>query len=155
MIASNNNFDIKLDDLNTTNGNLAENEADYNVSWQFNNANYGINIDRAWEYYSGEGVYLGVLDEGFDYSDPELSRKFRTDLDYNYVDNTDETLKNHNGHGTNVMKFAAGDINEHGSAGPAYNSELIGYAVQFGGGSSLVDGSSICNDENSDIVNHS
>ena len=29
------------------------------------------------------------------------------------------------------MKFAAGDVNGHGSAGPAYNSELVGYSVIF------------------------
>ena len=152
-----NNFDVELD-LNTKHGgNLAENEPAYGYAWQFNSANYSINISKAWDYYSGENVFLGILDEGFDYNDADLNRKFRTDLDYDYAEGDDDTLKGVNGHGTNVMKFAAGDINESGSAGPAYNSELVGYAVVFGSGSGGLTQAfqTSSSDDVTDIVNHS
>lgn len=98
-------------------------------------ATKGVNAVKAWLGYRGAGVVVGVIDDGIDYTHPELTANYAFDLDYDSRDAdydaypTDSTDR----HGTTVAGvIAAGLNNGAGGAGVAPAATVAGYRIGFG-----------------------
>ena len=101
-----------------------------------NNGTQGVdlNIINAWSKVTGNGIVIGVVDDGVDYNNPDLSSNFLNSESYDYCDDDSDVMPSDSDgdgdvdwHGTAVSGIAAskGD-NEIGIAGVAYNSSIIG-----------------------------
>ena len=116
---------------------LLDSEPSKDYLWHLTDQDYGINIDYAWTQYSGRGIDLIAVDDGFDYTtySGDLSNYDQT-KDYDFRNSDDDAMSENIGvidHGTKVLLSAGGALDGTGIAGPAHGANLIGYKVQFGG----------------------
>lgn len=104
----------------------------------------GINITAVWADYSGDGVSIGVIDEGFDYTHQDITPNYDINRD---IDRKDALSAQdarpdyaYHTHGTWVSGVLAADDNGFGVVGVAYDADIIGHYIRFGfGGSSLAE----------------
>ena len=109
--------------------------------WYLNNygqngGNSGIDISpqSAWENYDGAGIRIGVVDDGIDYDNPDLSANFASSLSYDYCDDDGDVMPSDSDndgeidwHGTAVAGIvSAKGNNSIGISGVSYNSDLVG-----------------------------
>ncbi len=110
---------------------LFNNPNPYNPhQWYLNNQHGGddLNVVDVWNDYTGEGVLVGVIDDGFDYNHPDLNDNYNRNIDYDYNDNDYYPYgTNTNSHGTNVAGIIAAEKNGIGGVGVAYDAEITGY----------------------------
>lgn len=102
--------------------------------WYLGEEAYSLNIRPAWQDYTGAGIRIGVIDDGFDSTHVDLAGPYNEDLDYDSADNdTDATYEYplSEKHGTAVMGVIAADDNGIGIVGVAYDAELIGYRFPY------------------------
>jgi len=102
-----------------------------------------VNVETAWDNYTGNGVNISVVDDGFQHAHPDLAANARTDIDIDITDGDNdstpvedpETPGFLNSHGTNVGGIAAGVGNNMlGVAGAAFEAGLVGIKVIDGPG---------------------
>jgi len=101
---------------------------------------YGANIDSISVEYGGSGVRVGIIDEGFDISHPDLAGQF--DLSASYDPRDDGAIDimpddSSDDHGTMVAGVigARGD-DGFGTIGVAPDATLVGFYARFGTGGS-------------------
>lgn len=100
-----------------------------------------VNAYKAWDWTTGKGVKVAVIDTGIDYNHPDLAKNYAGG--YNAVDNSKTPLDDH-GHGTHVSGTIAAVKNLNGVVGVAPDVKL--YAVKvldskgFGQYSWIIDG---------------
>jgi len=120
---------------------------------------YGLNTRPVWEDYTGQGVRVGILDDGFNYNHSELSANFNTDLDYDVRDNDTDSLNTAgDNHGTYVAQVVGGDDNGARTVGVAFDAELVGIRRGFGSNGSTEDtleAFEYALDNNFDVFNNS
>lgn len=109
------------------------------LQWHLGTGSWSINVQEAWEDYTGEGVIVGVMDRGFDYLHSDLSPNYRTDLDYDfYGGDSDAYIGPGDNHGTAVMGIIGADDNGTGAVGVAFDSDITGYRLNFSTASQTV-----------------
>ena len=82
-----------------------------------------IQADLAWNYSTGSGIRVGVLDTGIQANHPDLTGKVA--VQYDFVDN-DSTAQDGNGHGTHTAgTVAARTNNSIGVASVGYDAQLV------------------------------
>ncbi|NDV50644.1 S8 family serine peptidase [Salipiger sp. PrR003] len=117
----------------------------------------GINVEAAWELYSGQGVLISFMDNGFDYEDLDLAPGYRADLSYDHA--TGGTDINPGSgtlwHGTMTSQVAVGALNGYGGQGVAYEAEWSGQRVAFGSSSAGLEDAFAAGAMNSDVFNNS
>ncbi|MBH8565198.1 S8 family serine peptidase [Nostoc sp. CENA67] len=136
-----------------------------------------VNAPEAWANgYTGQGVVVAVVDTGVDYNHEDLKNNIWTntkeipdngiDDDGNgYVDdvrgwnfdgNNNNTLDD-NGHGTHVSGTIAGENNDYGVTGIAYNAKIMPVKVlnESGSGyySAIADGIRYAADNKANVIN--
>ena len=97
-----------------------------------NPAYYDINVVQAWDIVRGDGLTIGIIDDGINYGHSELN--VRTDIDVSYT-GADPTNGGITGlsHGTAVAGIAgATGNNSVGIAGVAFNSRLVSIQLTSG-----------------------
>ncbi len=102
--------------------------------WYTGTGANSINVRGVWEDYTGAGVLVGVIDDGFDYTHSDLAPNYRLDLDQDFSDgdfDARDTLVGDR-HGTAVMGLIGADDNGTGTVGVAHDADLVGYRVGFG-----------------------
>jgi len=102
----------------------------------------GANINAVAGAYTGKGVVVGLVDEGFDLSNPDLAGRFDLNLSYDPRDASSSNIMPDSSaaaHGTWVANvLGATAKNGYGTAGVASGATLAGFYARFGtGGSSL------------------
>ena len=93
-----------------------------------------INPQNVWEDYAGDGIIIGVIDDGIDYSNPDLSPNFASSISYDYCDDDSDVMPSDSDndgeidwHGTAVAGIvSAKGNNSLGITGVSYNSTLSG-----------------------------
>ncbi len=87
-----------------------------------------INVAGVWQDYTGRGVTVGVIDDGFQAKHPDLAPNLIEDKIF---DLTTHRLGNHegHGHGTATMGLILAARNGLGGVGVAFGSHGIGYAA--------------------------
>jgi Ca2+-binding RTX toxin-like protein len=108
----------------------------------------GANIDSISAEYSGLGVKIGVIDNGFDTSNIDLAGRFDLALSFDPRDSGTSIITPDNAshtHGTWVSGvIGANGENDVGTVGVAPEAVLVGYYMRFGfGGSSLAETSNL------------
>ncbi len=120
--------------------------------------NWGADLVKAPEVwaqgYTGQGVVVAVLDTGVDYNHEDLKNNIWTNSNeipgngidddgngyiddnygWNFANNNNNTLDN-NGHGTHVSGTIAGENNNYGVTGIAYNAKIMPVKVLNDSGS--------------------
>ena len=96
------------------------------------NANAGqldINVETAWDDYTGVGIQINIFDVGFDYVHADIAAHYLSGIDYDYSNNDfDPNATGSNNHGTAVMGIAgAVGNNGEGGVGVAFDASLVGY----------------------------
>lgn len=96
------------------------------------------NIETAWDFVTGRGVTIGIVDDGLEITHEDLIDNVNTaiDFDWNGNDNDPSPVTTGNftdNHGTAVAGVAAGAGNNGlGVTGAAYNAELVGLRLIAG-----------------------
>ena len=92
------------------------------------NAGEDVNITAAWDDYRGEGVVIGIVDDGVDWQHPDLDNYYEDTLDYDYCDDDgDPSPDYYDGHGTSAAGVAAAAGNNTiGVSGAAPKAGLAG-----------------------------
>ncbi|MGK7955924.1 MAG: S8 family serine peptidase [Crocosphaera sp.] len=101
---------------------------------------YDLNVVDVWDDYTGNGVLVAVIDDGFDYFHADLNDNYRWDIDYDYnggdpypygspyYNQDDQPFGNpNNSHGTSVAGIIAAERNGIGAVGVAYSANITGY----------------------------
>ena len=101
-----------------------------------NNGTTGIdiNVQNVWDDYTGNGVVIGIVDDGIDYTHPDISPNFLNSYSYDYCNDDNDVMPSDSDgdgyvdwHGTAVSGISSGKgDNEIGITGVAYNSSIIG-----------------------------
>ncbi|OQX74734.1 MAG: hypothetical protein B6D59_01490 [Campylobacteraceae bacterium 4484_4] len=104
----------------------------YSGAWHLHSI--GINVDKAWEYATGEGVKVAVYDEGIDIDHEDLRGSVYAYANYNVADSsqihsTYPTTDANNWHGTACAGIITAQANGKGSVGIAPDAHL--YAIRY------------------------
>ncbi|MFG1463867.1 S8 family serine peptidase [Xanthobacter sp. DSM 24535] len=86
-----------------------------------------INVTGVWDDYTGAGVIVGVLDDGFQATHPDLAPNYLADKSYNY--RTVPPGPSFGEHGTATMGLILAAENGVGGVGVAFDAKGIGYAA--------------------------
>ncbi|MBO52144.1 MAG: hypothetical protein CMJ69_15365 [Planctomycetaceae bacterium] len=91
-------------------------------------AGVDANVENVWDDYRGTGVVIGIVDDGFQHSHPDLNANYDASLSYDFNDDdNDPTPVGNASHGTSVGGVAAGvGFNTVGIAGAAPAATLSG-----------------------------
>lgn len=95
----------------------------------------GINADAAWQYQNahGEGVLIGVIDDGIHPSHPELIGRISPDsIDINLLRNA---LVTDQSHGSELSSLIAGNFNGQQTVGVAYEATILAVRADNGSNS--------------------
>ena len=111
------------------------NDANFDDQWHLQNtgqtggnAGEDANITTAWDDYRGNGVVIGIVDDGLDWNHADLDNYYEDTLDYDYCDNDgDPSPSYYDGHGTSAAGVAAAvGNNTIGVSGAAPRAGLAG-----------------------------
>jgi subtilisin family serine protease len=100
----------------------------------------GANVMRVWDDYRGAGVVVAVIDNGVEYTHPDLVANYDIGLDYDTRDLDDDAVPGDSSdrHGTAVSGVVAAALkNGMGGAGVAPEAGLVGYRIGFGANGTL------------------
>ncbi|MEO6437017.1 MAG: S8 family peptidase, partial [Tepidisphaeraceae bacterium] len=99
-------------------------------------ATKGANVVDVWDEFRGAGVVIGIIDDGVEYTHPDLAPNYDLALDYDGRDNDFDADPSDpaDRHGTAVAGVAAAALdNATGGAGVAPAASLVGYRIGFNG----------------------
>ena len=118
-----------------------------------------INIQSVWNDYTGAGIVVGLIDDGVEYTHPDLAANYNTALDWDSRNNDADafTSSTSDQHGTSVAGvIAAVEGNGTGVVGVAFGAEIAGFRIGFGsnGGISQIT-NAFQHAINVDVVNNS
>lgn len=93
----------------------------------------GIDLDivRAWLDYTGRGVKIGIVDDGFDLAQADLAANFKGGWDLAGND-ASPAAEGTDRHGTTTAGVIGADDNGTGLLGVAHDADLYGFRVSFG-----------------------
>ena len=106
-------------------------DSSFSDQWYLYNTNpsqLDLKVVDVWHDYTGEGVTVAILDDGFNYTHPDLDGNYDLSRDRNYIngnDNPAPVLPVDN-HGTAVAGIIAAEANGIGTVGVAYDSTIVG-----------------------------
>jgi Ca2+-binding RTX toxin-like protein len=100
--------------------------------WNLGQGAAGIKVDSVWSEYTGAGVRVAVVDDGFNHAHGELAHAYNTALDRDFRSNDmDASAEAGNSHGTAVMGIITGAHGGTGMRGVAEDVDAIGVRIGF------------------------
>ncbi len=144
----------------------------FNLQWHLLNtgqtggtAGIDINVVDVWDEFTGQGVDVGIIDNGFDIVHRDLDGNYDTTRDLDLRDGDDDasavdpgtSAQGGDNHGTQVAGVVGAEQgNDFGVVGVAYQATLIGYRIGFGNEFTLGDlVSALQQQVNVDVSNNS
>lgn len=114
-----------------------------------------LNVTEVWDDYTGEGVVVGIWDDGVQYTHHDLDDNYDTSLHIVVDGVTHDPLPQsfRSAHGTAVAGVIAAENNEEGTVGVAYDATLVGVDMFYDG--ALDFEASFYELDNFDVTNHS
>ena len=98
---------------------------------------FDLNVAGVWNptsgnAYTGAGIWVVVIDDGFDYTHADLAPNYDTSLDFDFegANDFDPFGLGTDSHGTAVAGIIGADNNGSGAVGVAFDSLMIGYRVE-------------------------
>src|SRR5260221_12759983 len=93
-----------------------------------------INLDQLRGEYTGKGITVAVVDDGFNYSgNTDLAKNYNTGIDWDFRGNdADARAEGTDFHGTMVSGLIAAARNGSGTVGVAENATIAGLRVGLG-----------------------
>ncbi len=101
------------------------------------NALASLNISVIWDDYTGDGVTIGIVDDGVEYDHEDLAGNADTSMGRNFVahqvtnPNDGRPYDGGDRHGTTVAGIAAGVDNTTGVVGVAFEASVAGLRIGF------------------------
>ena len=108
--------------------------------WHLGNTGglFDLNVRGVWNpasgtAYTGAGIRVVVIDDGFDYLHPDLAPNYNTALDFDFGTSSLDPFGNPatEEHGTQVAGLIGADNDGTGTVGVAFDVELVGYRIDF------------------------
>jgi Ca2+-binding RTX toxin-like protein len=95
---------------------------------------WGVHANLVWPDYTGLGIRLADLDDGFQYTHPDLAPNYNTSLDYDTTNGDSDAGpgSSADNHGTAVMGIMVADDNGTGTVGVAFDGTGVGIRMGFG-----------------------
>jgi Ca2+-binding RTX toxin-like protein len=114
--------------------------------WYLLNTGAGLdlNLTGVWNpaegrAYSGAGVRVAAIEDGFDYNHADLAANYDTTRDIDYTDNDGDPFgTDFQSHGTAVLGIIGADNNGIGVVGIAFDASLVGIRTNFASGDRFV-----------------
>lgn len=100
--------------------------------WHLDNGGgYDSNVTDVWAEYTGNGVVVGVVDSGVQYSHHDLNGNYDTSIDYDFLQNNGDGSNKiaADNHGTAVSGVIAAENNGTGSTGIAYDATITSFRL--------------------------
>jgi hypothetical protein len=110
--------------------------------WALTGQYGGINVAGVWKNYTGQGIKIGIVDDGIDFNHPDLDDHYLSTLDYDAVTGGTSALGvGTEGHGTTVAGVVAAARDGTGIVGVAYDAGFAGFRISYstGGPAELAD----------------
>jgi subtilisin-like proprotein convertase family protein/subtilisin family serine protease len=108
-------------------------DASFNGQWHISAANNDINLRSMWADYTGRGVSVSVLDDGFDHLHRDIAPGYLVASDYDWrMNDADARQEGADRHGTAVMGVIGADQNGTDVVGVAHDASLAGLRIGFG-----------------------
>ncbi|MGB3404660.1 MAG: S8 family serine peptidase [Microcoleaceae cyanobacterium] len=145
---------------------FSPNDSLYNKQWHLNNtgqtggtAGADANVEDAWDTVLGDGVVIGIVDDGVQYTHPDLSGQYKANLSFDFLDNDSDAAPGSgaDAHGTSVAGIAAASGNNNiGVSGAAPNADIAGLRLVGAGMTDLKESQTLSHQsQNIDIYNNS
>lgn len=123
-----------------------------NRQWFLHNTasgQYDLNLEEAWNNYTGEGVLITSIDDGFRYTHQDLAANYDTTTDYDYEGNDYDPMISSSSadyHGTPVIGIIAGVAgNGVGGSGVAFEATIRGFKGLIRIGEQILDAAGLGN----------
>ena len=130
----------------------------FSQQWSLISPTAGIHVTNAWQNYTGRGIKVGVIDDGIDYSHPDLKPNYLFNLDYDATNGGSNAYgTSTNSHGTTVAGVIGAARDGSGVVGIAYEAGIAGFRISYttGGQSQLADAFNKVLSNGMDVVNAS
>lgn len=137
----------------------------YNNQWHLNNTGQGggragadINVEGVWDNYTGNGVTIGIVDDGLELDHEDIAPNVNTLIDFDWLGNDNDPSPGAGDfHGTAVAGLASAKGNNGiGVSGSAWDSELVGLRLIGGPVSDQDEAEALTHELNTiDIYNNS
>ncbi len=106
----------------------------FSQQWHLHNTAAGqldLNVADLWPLVTGSGVSAVVIDDGFDYTHPDLAPNYNSAGDYDFEEEDGDPYGDpvNDSHGTATMGLVGAARNGTGVVGVAYDAELTGFRV--------------------------
>jgi subtilisin-like proprotein convertase family protein len=126
--------------------NLLSGDPNFNQQWYLLNTGQtggtpgmDLNVTNVWSEYTGGGIKIGVIDDGVEYTHPELQNNYSTSIDYDAGQQDSDAAPVYSSsyygsddHGTAVAGIIAARANNGiGGKGVAYNASIAGIRLDF------------------------
>jgi len=112
---------------------VTPNDPSFASQWHLNGAN-GINVQEVWEEYRGQGITIGFVDDGIQYTHPDIAGNYNTSIDYDLATGNPDGAPQLSAdkHGTTTGGIAAADGNNAlGVTGVAYEAIEANFRLPF------------------------
>lgn len=109
----------------------------FTSQWHLNNTAYpnvDINVTGVWDEFTGNGVVVAAVDDGIDYTHPDLAGNYRFDLDYDARGGDSDSFASafDDAHGTTVSGVIAASLDGSGVVGVAPGADITMFRMGFG-----------------------
>src|SRR5262249_32312511 len=123
-------------------------DTNFTSQWGLTSTTGGIDVVKAWQNYTGAGVKVGVIDDGFAYNHTDLNPHYPFNLDYAARTGGTDAFGDPTAdkHGTTVMGVIGAARDGTGSVGVAYNAGMTGFRIGYDANGSA--------SQNADAFNH-
>ncbi|MCU0987423.1 MAG: S8 family serine peptidase [Acetobacteraceae bacterium] len=127
------------------------------AQWHLSNASgVDANVAAVWPDYTGQGVRVGIVDDGFDLAHPDLAAAFGPGGWDGRGNDAIPSAEAGDRHGTAVAGVIGADANGTGLVGIAHDATLVGFRVGYGSaGSTAQIATQLRNQAGVDVSNNS